>query len=112
MHDCERFLSAAMGEPVRLVEDAERGFPDDTDSPGPTVVSTATLETVASWFPGLTIEEVRRRFRANLEIGDTEPFWEDRLCGMRGREFDFASARSRWRGRIPVNDAWSRRGTP
>jgi len=27
----------------------------------------------------LTMEEARRRFRANLEVGGTEPFWEDRL---------------------------------
>ncbi len=68
-------------EPLELVENAVAGFPDDTDSPGPTIVSTATLETVAGWFPGLSLDEVRRRFRANLEIGGVEAFWEDRLYG-------------------------------
>ena len=32
------------------------------------------------WF-GLDLRQARGRFRANLEIGDTEPFWEDRLYG-------------------------------
>lgn len=64
---------------VSIIENDVNGFPDDLDSPGPTIVSTATLQTVADWFPELTLEEVRRRIRANLEIGDAEPFWEDRL---------------------------------
>ena len=68
-----------LDESLRLTENAAGGFPDDTEAPGPTVVSTATLECVASWFPGLTLDEVRRRFRANLEVGGVEPFWEDRL---------------------------------
>lgn len=67
-------------EPLEIAENPTAGFPDDEEAPGPTVVSTATLETVASWFPGLSLDEVRRRFRANLEIGGVEPFWEDRLC--------------------------------
>lgn len=82
--EIEQYFSLLMDERVRLLENRTHGFPDDTDAPGPTVISTATLETVASWFPGLTVDEVRRRFRANLEIGGVEPFWEDRLAGPAG----------------------------
>ena len=64
---------------VRLSENVSGGFPDDPDAPGPTIVSTATLACVAGWFGGLTVDEVRRRFRPNLEIGGVEAFWEDRL---------------------------------
>lgn len=63
---------------VAVVENPDGGFPDDTESPGPTVISTATLEEVARWF-GLSLDEARARFRANLEIEGVEPFWEDRL---------------------------------
>lgn len=77
--DVERWLERALGRPVTLTADAAHGFPDDTDASGPTVVSAATLETVASWFPGLPAEEVRRRFRPNLVIDGVPPFWEDRL---------------------------------
>ena len=75
----ETWLSDYFGLTVRLQQNTIMGFPDDTDSPGPTVISTATLETIAAWFPGLSLEEVRKRFRTNLEIDGAPPFWEDRL---------------------------------
>jgi uncharacterized protein YcbX len=72
----EAWLSARLSTPVRLREDVTAGFPDDTDSPGPTLITTATLEAVAGWF-GLTVEATRARFRANVEIGGVPAFWED-----------------------------------
>ena len=86
----EAWLSACLGQPIRLGRDDEGGFPDDRKASGPTVVSTASLEEVARWFPGLTVESVRRRFRANLEIGGVPPFWEDRLYGAAGTARPFA----------------------
>jgi hypothetical protein len=80
----EAWFSAALGGPVRLVEDVVRGFPDDLEANGPTLVSTGTLAAVAGWFPGLDSESVRRRFRANLEFDAVVPFWEDRLFGPPG----------------------------
>jgi uncharacterized protein len=73
------WLGAYFGLGVEILENFDGGFPDDPRYPGPTVVSTASLEVVASWYPGLTVEGVRARFRANLEIRGVEPFWEDRL---------------------------------
>ncbi|MFH7241482.1 MAG: MOSC domain-containing protein [Spirulina sp.] len=73
------WLGQALQQSVAVQGNLETGFPDDTAASGPTIISTATLETVARWYPGLTIEEVRRRFRSNLEIGGVPPFWEDRL---------------------------------
>jgi uncharacterized protein len=71
-----------------LVRYDEGGFPDDTIANGPTIVSAATLEAVAGWFGptpqgfhGLTVEEVRERFRASLEIKGVPAFWEDQLFG-------------------------------
>lgn len=87
--EAANWLGARLHASVRLLENTEAGFPDDTEAPGPTVISTATLEAVASWFPGLSVDEVRRRFRANLEIGDVEPFWEDHLYGAAGQAIPF-----------------------
>lgn len=84
----ERF-SAHFGMPVRLLHDAQYGFPDDADSPGPTVVARASLQSVAGWFASLPVDEVRRRFRANLELDDCPPFWEDRLYGAPGNVVRF-----------------------
>lgn len=80
----ERWLSAHFGQPVELIRDAEGGFPDDTARPGPTVISTGTVREIASWYEGIDAEGVRRRFRANVEIGGVPPFWEDRLVADEG----------------------------
>jgi len=55
------------------------GFPDDPAAPGPTIVSDATCNEVATWYDGLPVDEIRKRFRANIEIACDQPFWEDHL---------------------------------
>jgi uncharacterized protein YcbX len=75
-----RWISERIGEPVGWQENLHLGFPDDVESPGPTFVSTGSLDRVSAWF-GFSIEEARRRFRANVEFDAPEPFWEDRLYG-------------------------------
>ena len=47
-------------------------------------IGTATLEVVGRWF-GLSLEESRRRFRANLEAGGCDAFWEDTLASPAGK---------------------------
>jgi uncharacterized protein YcbX len=66
---------------VHIRENQTLGFPDDVDAPGPTIVSTGSIRRVAEWF-SISEDEVRRRFRANIEIDVDEPFWEDRLLGQ------------------------------
>ena len=39
-----------------VVRYSAAGFPDDTDRNGPTVISTATLQAVSDWFPGIDLE--------------------------------------------------------
>ena len=89
------WISEKLGIACRLIEDRGGGFPDDRQAPGPTVISTATLSTVADWFDGLGVDDVRRRFRANLEVGAEVPFWEDRLLGEQegGTPFRIGSVR-------------------
>lgn len=87
--DLVTWLAGYFGFTLSIAENTSGGFPDDTDAPGPTLVSTATVAAVASWFPGLSLENVRRRFRANLEIDGVEPFWEDRLVGTAGTGVPF-----------------------
>ncbi len=53
-----------------LVRYAPEGFPDDNIANGPTIISTASLKAVSEWFPGLSLEAVRQRFRTTLEIGN------------------------------------------
>lgn len=78
------WFSERLGEAVEWRENADVGFPDDTDSPGPTFISSASAARVGAWF-GLGIEEVRRRFRFNVEFDGVDAFWEDGLYGSRFR---------------------------
>ncbi len=75
------WVSEVTGQSCQLQENPAQGFPDDTDAPGPTLISTPTLAAVAEWF-GLSLEQCRRRFRANIEIDAPCAFWEDRLVGQ------------------------------
>ncbi len=89
----EAWLSRYFEQQVEWIEDSAAGFPDDTDSPGPTLISTGTLEAVAGWFEGMSIAKARGRFRANLEIDGVEAFWEDQLVAGAGARCGFASER-------------------
>jgi uncharacterized protein len=85
----EKWLSDYFQKAVHLEENKEMGFPDDTKSPGPTVISTATLAAIASWYPGMTVAEARRRFRTTLEFNNVPDFWEDHLFGPAGETVSF-----------------------
>jgi uncharacterized protein len=74
---------------VELKQNTDIGYPDDTIASGPTIISTATIETVASWFPEITVAEMRSRLRANLEIDGVPPFWEDRLFNTEAETVSF-----------------------
>jgi hypothetical protein len=99
--ELDAWFSEALGIECTFAENATAGFPDDTDAPGPTLISTATLCEVASWFPALSLAETRRRFRANLEIDGVEPFWEDHLVGGSDNEIPFQIGEVRWLGVNP-----------
>jgi uncharacterized protein YcbX len=79
----EKWLNDYFGFPVSFRKNTDLGFPDDTESPGPTFISAATLAEIGRWFD-LPIEEVRARFRTNIEIGGVPAFWEDRLFAAAG----------------------------
>ncbi len=81
--DFEHWMSKFFGFEIKLIQNLETGFPDDTDSPAPTITSTKTLEMVQSWYAGSSLDEIRLRFRTNLEISGAEAFWEDRLFGKK-----------------------------
>ena len=84
------WLSDEIGYPISLSRNRDGGFPDDTHASGPTIISTATIETVASWFDGISTESMRRRLRANIELGGVPAFWEDHLFADRSHHVEFA----------------------
>ena len=115
----DAWLSDYFGFPVKLVQNSITGFPDDTIASGPTIISTATLETVASWFPGVNVDDMRLRMRANLEIGGVPPFWEDQLFAQAGNTVRFQIGEVIFEGInpcarciVPTRDATSAQAYP
>lgn len=97
----DAWFSDYFGFSARLIQNTAVGFPDDEASPGPTVISTETLQTVATWFPGLELEETRDRFRTNLEFQGGGAFWEDRLFSADDRPVAFQIGEVRLHGINP-----------
>src|SRR4030088_465768 len=95
------WLSDFFGFPVKLIHDPETGFPDDRTAYGPTIISEASLREISRWFPELTFENARRRFRTNLEIGEVPPFWEDCLFGAPGKLISFHVGEVQFLGHNP-----------
>lgn len=85
----ESWLSEFFGFTIKLKENRTTGFPDDTVSPGPTIVSTATLKEVASWYSDLTENDIRHRMRTTIEIDGVPAFWEDKLFSESGNFINF-----------------------
>ena len=85
------WLSAFFEQPVEVRQNTINGFPDDPEAWGATVISESTLVTVRSWYANsqISLEQIRHRFRTNLEIADAEPFWEDHLFAKAGETVPF-----------------------
>lgn len=64
-----------------IVRHIPEGVPDDGLAPGPTIVSTASLQKVCETFSGVDLQQARERFRSTLEIDGVPAFWEDQLFG-------------------------------
>jgi len=95
------WLSHYFDIPVQLQQNSHIGFPDDTISPGPTAIGLSTYQEIVSWFPELSLDQIRQRFRANLEISNVPPFWEDRLFGEEGQIVQFQIGEVRFAGVNP-----------
>nr|WP_049896845.1 MOSC N-terminal beta barrel domain-containing protein [Natrialba chahannaoensis] len=94
----ETWFEEVLDGPVKIRRDGEQGFPDRPEL-GPSVVSTATIETVTSWFNDLTVEGTRRRLRTNIEVSGVPAFWEDRFVGDDAPAFEVGGLR--FEGAIP-----------
>jgi len=99
----EEWFSDYFGFSITIRCNKETGFPDDLNASGPTLVSEATLREVATWFETISVDELRQRFRANLELSECEPFWEDRLCDEPPRTVQFQIGEVKMEGVNPCS---------
>jgi uncharacterized protein YcbX len=66
-----------------MVRHDPNGIPDDLIANGPTIISTASLDAVCSWFPGMAIAEARLRFRSTFEIDGSPLFGRTNFSGLK-----------------------------
>ncbi|MEO7769196.1 MAG: MOSC N-terminal beta barrel domain-containing protein [Ferruginibacter sp.] len=83
------YLSEFFGIPSKLLQNKYGRFLDIPDISGITILSTASLRTVAHWFDDMNLEETRRRFRATIEIEGVPPFWEDQLFSKKDTTIEY-----------------------
>ncbi len=83
------YLSNHFGKKIFLLQDKTGRFLDIPDTGGVTILSTASLQKVSTWYPSMNLEECRKRFRASLEIEGVPEFWEDRLFSVPGSRIEF-----------------------
>ncbi|NUN64940.1 MOSC domain-containing protein [Pseudanabaena biceps] len=98
------WLSQFFEQSLTIQQNIDNGFPDDPEAWGATIISLASLELVQSWYTAtgkLDIEQIRRRFRTNLEVADTEAFWEDRLFTKNGETVPFQIGKVEFLGTNP-----------
>lgn len=100
--EIEKWFSAYFDKEVEFCQNEISGFPDDTEAYGPTVVSLASIKEVASWF-NLDAGEIIKRFRPNLIVEGTPPFWEDSLYGETGVKIQFRIGNVNLAGVNPCN---------
>jgi uncharacterized protein len=95
------WMSSYIGRKLTFKRDTVQGFPDDPLLYGPTVVAVKTLEAVVGWFESLTLAQIRRRFRANLEVDGAPAFWEDGLYARDNQPKTFFVGTLMFKGIIP-----------
>ena len=97
----EDWLSEYFEQSVEIKDNQSGGYPDDTESPGPTIISKATIREISSWFSELDAQLMRRRFRPNLVIDGVPAFWEDCLYGEAGTAIEFTIGNVQFQGINP-----------
>jgi len=73
------YLSDFFGLAVNLLHRSKGELMDIPQTSSVTVLSEASLESLQRNFSDHTVEDLRLRFRANLEIGGVGAYWEEQL---------------------------------
>jgi uncharacterized protein YcbX len=88
-NEIENYFSHHFGEKIFLKQEQTGRYMDIPDLAGLTVLSTASLKEINSCFNTISPAELRRRFRATIEIDGVPAFWEDRLFTSHGKGIEF-----------------------
>ena len=82
--EIEKYLGEFFGEPISLLQNKQGQLMDIPTASSVTIVSEASLLSLHKEFSDRTLEDVRLRFRASIELSGVEPYWEENLVGAPG----------------------------
>lgn len=82
--EIETYLSAFFAEPISLLHNKQGRLLDMPDESCVTVVSEASLQSLQVSLNDLSLDDIRLRFRANLELAGITPFGEEKFFGEPG----------------------------
>ncbi len=80
----EKYLSDFFGEPISLLQNKQGQLMDIPTASSVTILSEASLLSLHEEFSDRTLEDVRLRFRATIELRGVDPYWEESLVGEPG----------------------------
>lgn len=80
----ESYLKDFFGEPISLIQNKEGQLMDIPTASSVTIVSEASLHSLQQEFSDRTLEDIRLRFRATIELVGVDPYWEETLVGEPG----------------------------
>lgn len=83
------YLTHFFGKTASLHQNSEGRFLDMPDVSGITIVSSESIATVSGWYAGMETDELRKRFRATIEINGVPSFWEDHLFSKKEAAIEF-----------------------
>lgn len=108
------YLSTFFNTKVKLIRSTRGELMDLPHSSSLTIGSTSSLSILHKEFPELTYENLKLRFRTNLEITNVDAFWEDQLFNIPGvgvhfkiGEIDFIGIKPCERCNVPPKDPFT-----
>ncbi len=87
--EIEKYLSDFFSEPITLHQNKNGQLMDIPTASSVTIVSQASLESLHQEFSDRSLEDVRLRFRATIELAGVQSYWEENLVGEPGNGFRF-----------------------
>ena len=81
-NELNEYLSNFFGINLTLMENTQGEFMDIPSISSVTIVSEASLKSLQQDFNNHTLEDLRLRFRTNIEIADVDAYWEEKLFGI------------------------------
>jgi len=112
--DVEEYLTDFFGEPITLLQNKHGKLMDIPAASSVTILSEASLQSLHQEFSDRSLDDLRLRFRATIELSGVEPFWEENLVGTPGvgmrftiGDVDMVGISPRARCNVPPRDPFT-----